>query len=115
MGWARDYFTLKFLNRLNPRELSICQFIRDHCRSPSIVQIEDHFTIPHHLAEVDENYAGIEFNVIVYRPTGTDFRRASEERTTHTFLSPRSLRKYAVDIVNGVADMHKNGLVHGGE
>lgn len=124
-NYSRQFLTIKFLSR--PRsgrhsvnELSISQFVKDHCSSPFVSTIRGSFKIPHHLAQADPRYEGVVFDAVFYPVTGTDLRRISEplaypKSRDKLPLSSRRRKRCIRDVALGLAALHDIGVVHGGK
>jgi hypothetical protein len=125
----RDYLTIKFLSRPPLGEFVINQFVREHCRSPFVTTIQGSFKLPHHLAQTDPEYSGVEFDAVFYRLTGTDLCRLSLEPDPYDDDAdepteppcrpyvplPSHRRKQCIrDLTLGLAALHRIGVVHGG-
>jgi serine/threonine protein kinase len=95
------------------------RFVKEHCRSPFVSTIEGSFKIPHHLAQTDARYAGIEFDAVFYPLAGTDLRRISSPwcypNHPDNPLPSCRLKQCIRELVLGLAALHKIGVVHGGE
>ncbi|KND92875.1 putative myosin light chain kinase [Tolypocladium ophioglossoides CBS 100239] len=111
----QDYLTVKFLSRGQVNDLKMGLFLKQHCRSPLVATMKDHFTMPHHLAQIDSKYQGINFDAIVYETTGADMRRESpyEEPYFDTPMSLDRRQRCIQQVVQAVAELHRIGVVHG--
>lgn len=114
---ARAYLTVKFLSRGRDNDLPMSIFLRQHCSSPYVSIIKDHFTIPHHLSQTSDEYRDVKFDAIVYETTGTDLRResASGEPSSDIPLSVHRREQCIRQVVQAVAHLHSLGVVHGGK
>ncbi|EGY21112.1 uncharacterized protein VDAG_02636 [Verticillium dahliae VdLs.17] len=113
---TNKYLTLKFISRPSRRELTICQFVKEHCFSPNVSTITDSFTIPHHLSKGGRNTPSILFDAIVYPTTGVDLRRVSTPCEHPQSPAPLSIdrRMQCVrHLIRGIADLHRARIVHG--
>lgn len=111
---ASEYLTVKFLSRGRGNELEMRRYLARECSSPFISKLRDHFSIRHHLAAIDATYKDVQFDAIVYQTTGTDLRR---ESATGESPSPPGLGQRVRcirQVVAGVAELHRLGVVHGG-
>lgn len=115
----REFLTIKFLPRHEKNELDMNNFIRQHCRSPFVSITKDRFRIPHHLANEDSKYEGVHFDAIVYPTTGTDLQRISTPcghlESPELPLSLARREQCIRQIIQGVAELHRIGVVHGGK
>jgi hypothetical protein len=111
--------TIKFISRSNKTELQIAEFVKNHCQSQHVCKMMDNFKIPHHLAQANPQYAGIEFTAMVYQLMGTDLRRLSTAgehlEGPNVPLTSKRRKKSIRDIIFGVAGLHRVGIVHGGK
>lgn len=116
---VRDYLTVKFLPQGGKGELQICNFIRKHSRSPFVSTIQDHFAIPHHLSlSRDHRFKGMEFDAMVYPTTGSCLHRilSKSEYVESPYLPLNMERRESCirQVVCGMAELHRIGVVHGG-
>ncbi|KAG8412818.1 hypothetical protein J3458_013254 [Metarhizium acridum] len=112
---TQKYLTVKFLSQGQVNDLNIGIFLKQRCSSPFISIIEDHFTIPHHLAETHPKYRDVKFDAIVYETLGADLRRESSGGEVSRCKSPSlELRVRCIQqAVQAVAELHRMGVVHG--
>ena len=110
-----EYLTIKFIGRSSHSELSTALDISRRCQSLHVSTIRDSFKIPHHLANVDASYKGIEFDAIVYPAAGTDLRRISTPCEKPDISLSCSRRKEVVShVILGLEALHASKIVHGG-
>jgi serine/threonine protein kinase len=118
---ASDFLTLKFLGQKGDeqvkRELKLNKFLRKQCRSHFVCTIKGSFTIRHHLADRHSSYQHTSFEVIAYPPVGTDLQRIHTSSIREDSPLPLSVERRVQcvwDIVGGVAELHRLGIVHAG-
>lgn len=93
------------------------RYLQTNCFSPYVVSMRDHFQIGHHLGD-KPGFKDIVFEAIVYPTTGSSLERAfSKFEQVHSPNLPLSLetRQTCIrQIVCGMAELHRIGVVHGG-
>ncbi|EGX87865.1 Protein kinase-like domain [Cordyceps militaris CM01] len=113
-----DFLTVKFLPRDGNNELAMCKYIQKNCTSPFVSTIRDHFVIPHHLHNTSQSrFENVSFQAIVYPTTGICMGRVYDALENHDKnpnlpLTLERRRKYIGQIVQGMSELHRIGVVH---
>lgn len=96
------------------------KYIKQHCRSPFITTICDHFTMPHRLYETcPPVFKDISFQAIVYPTTGTSIGRLRDptewrEPSPYLPFTLQCRQRYISQVIQGMSALHGIGVVHAG-